>query len=228
MTTHTGLIAMPVARNAIPEKTFRYRHYVDTKRQYFFYKRLFDILGSFLFILFILSWLLPVLAILIKLNSRGPVFFLQKRVGRGGKTFVCYKFRTMIVNPEAHKKQATENDRRVTAIGHFLRKSNIDEFPQFFNVLWGNMSIVGPRPHMHADCHQFSLVVKEYKFRSLVKPGITGLSQIKGYHGHVVSRECISRRYQWDAFYIRNAGFWLDLRIIVTTALQRIRFLLHV
>jgi putative colanic acid biosynthesis UDP-glucose lipid carrier transferase len=225
MITDTGLIVIPVARPLVPAKTFRYRHYIDAKRPYFTGKRLFDIFLSLLFIVLIVSWLLPILAILIKCSSRGPVFFAQKRVGRGGKTFTCYKLRTMIVNAEANQQQALQNDRRVTAIGHFLRKSNIDEFPQFINVLLGNMSIVGPRPHMHADCYRFAQEVKNYKLRNLVKPGITGLSQVKGYHGRVIDKECILRRYEWDTFYIRNAGFWLDLRIIATTAIQRIQYI---
>jgi putative colanic acid biosynthesis UDP-glucose lipid carrier transferase len=227
MIPNTGFIGTAPWAAQGRRKSIPLRHYIDSKIEYFACKRLFDIAASLLFIVCILSWLLPVLAILIKLGSRGPVFFVQKRVGRGGRSFTCYKFRTMVMNNGAHVQQATENDERVTAIGKFLRKSNIDEFPQFFNVLTGSMSIVGPRPHMHADCRRFSAVVPAYKFRNLVKPGITGLSQVKGYHGSVKGYECIFKRYQWDVFYIRNCHFLLDLRIIVKTALQRMRFLLH-
>jgi putative colanic acid biosysnthesis UDP-glucose lipid carrier transferase len=201
------------------------RQYIEGKKLYFACKRAFDISVSALVILVILSWLTPVLAILIKMSTPGPVFFLQKRVGRFGRSFTCIKFRTMIINSEADRRQATENDGRITGIGKFLRKSNIDELPQFFNVLMGQMSIVGPRPHMHADCYYFSTMIPRYKFRTLVKPGITGLSQIKGYHGQVISKECIFHRYQYDAYYVRHAGFWYDVRIVFTTAAQRIAWL---
>jgi putative colanic acid biosynthesis UDP-glucose lipid carrier transferase len=131
----------------------------------------------------------------------------------------------MVMNNEADKKQATENDQRITAIGKYLRRSNLDEFPQFLNVLMGDMSIVGPRPHMHADCSSFSSIIPGYKFRNLVKPGISGMAQVKGYHGRVITTECIFRRYQWDAYYVRNASLLLDMRIILLTAAQRIRFI---
>jgi putative colanic acid biosynthesis UDP-glucose lipid carrier transferase len=131
----------------------------------------------------------------------------------------------MIVNSEADKRQATNNDGRITGIGKFLRKSNIDELPQFFNVLTGDMSIVGPRPHMHADCNYFSSIIPRYKFRTLVKPGITGLSQVKGFHGQVTSISCILDRYKWDAYYVRHANFWYDMRIVFTTAFQRLAWL---
>ena len=126
----------------------------------------------------------------------------------------------MIVNHEANSKQAQENYSRITRIGSFLRKSNLDEFPQFLNVLIGNMSIVGPRPHMHVDCNKFSSVVPGYKFRNFVKPGITGLAQVKGLRGPTKDFESIFHRYQFDAFYVRNANIWLDLRIIRQTAVQ--------
>ena len=113
----------------------------------------------------------------------------------------------------------------VTSLGRFLRQSNLDELPQFFNVLAGAMSIVGPRPHMHADCNAFAELIPRYKFRNLVKPGITGLAQVKGYHGTIISQECIYKRYEWDVWYIQHAGMWLDIYIIYTTAWQRILFL---
>jgi putative colanic acid biosynthesis UDP-glucose lipid carrier transferase len=166
--------------------------------------------------------MIPLIAFLIWMDSGGPVFFIQKRVGRGGRTFNCLKFRTMIPNKEANKSQATDNDQRITRIGRFLRKSNLDEFPQFLNVLSGEMSIVGPRPHMHADCNKFADVIPGYKFRNLVKPGITGLAQIKGYRGPTRDFESMFRRYQYDSFYIRNAGIGLDLRIVRHTAAQTV------
>jgi putative colanic acid biosynthesis UDP-glucose lipid carrier transferase len=190
---------------------------IDSKRTYFFCKRVFDVLVSALFIVFILSWILPVLSLLIKLDSRGPVFFLQKRTGKGGQPFICYKLRTMIVNKEADLWPALKNDKRITRIGKFLRNYNLDEFPQFFNVLFGSMSIVGPRPHMIVDCNKFSSVVPRYKFRNFVKPGITGLAQVKGFHGPAPDTRKIFLRYGWDAFYVRNAGLLLDIRVIRQT-----------
>ena len=196
------------------------RRYISSRLGYLFAKRGFDLAFSFLVILFIFSWLFPILWALIKLDSRGPVFFAQKRVGFSGKSFSCLKFRTMYVNPEADTRQATENDPRITWIGRFLRLSNLDEIPQFLNVIAGHMSIVGPRPHMHRDCNIFSQDVGYYKFRNIMKPGITGLAQVKGYRGPARDFEKIFHRYQWDAFYIRNASFGLDLRIIYRTVMQ--------
>ena len=207
-------------KTGVSVDTTALRTYLIEKRNYFFFKRLFDIVLSFFVIVFILSWLLPIIALLIKLDSSGPVFFVQWRVGRWGKSFKCLKFRTMVVNDQANSKQAVENDNRITRVGNFLRNSNLDEFPQFFNVLMGQMSIVGPRPHMHADCNSFSSVVDNYKFRNMVKPGITGLAQVKGYRGPTRNFEDIFHRYQFDAFYVRNANFWLDMRIVRKTAGQ--------
>lgn len=196
------------------------RRYIDERRYFYFFKRAFDLAVSSFFFLTCFIWLFPLIALMIKLDSRGPVFFLQRRVGRGGKTFLCFKFRTMVVNKDANTTQAHENDTRITRIGDFLRKSSLDELPQFLNVLLGDMSIVGPRPHMHADCARFSELVANYKFRSLVKPGITGLAQIKGYRGPTATYQSVFRRYQYDAFYVRNCNFWLDMRIIRKTAFQ--------
>ncbi|HTI90989.1 MAG TPA: sugar transferase [Puia sp.] len=202
------------------------RIYIDQRRNYLLAKRVLDIIGSLLVIFFVFSWLFPILFILIKLDSRGPVFFIQKRVGFLGRSFPCLKFRTMHVNAEANTKQATDDDPRITRIGRFLRYSNLDEVPQFLNVLVGHMSIVGPRPHMYKDCASFSKVVDAYKMRNLMKPGITGLAQVKGYRGPAQSFDKIFRRYQWDAFYVRNANFWLDIRIIHSTAMQTFSYLL--
>lgn len=210
MTAETTVVPSLVTIPCSPE-SIRLRHYVDDKPVFFTFKRLADIIVSTIFIVFILSWLFPIIALLIWLDSTGPVMFLQERVGRGGRTFVCFKFRTMVPGPDGP---------RITALGNFLRKSNIDEFPQFLNVLLGSMSIVGPRPHTHADCRRFSGIVDRYKFRNFVKPGITGLAQIKGYHGPAIREESIIRRYEWDAFYTRNASFRLDISIIRQTAAQ--------
>jgi putative colanic acid biosynthesis UDP-glucose lipid carrier transferase len=199
------------------------RDYVSEKKVYFSVKRVLDIVLSFLITVLVLSWLFPVIALLIKVTSRGPVFFIQRRVGRGGRGFPCLKFRTMVMNDEANTCQANEDDVRITRVGRFLRRSNLDEFPQFINVLLGHMSIVGPRPHMYADCNLFSSAIPGYKFRNLVKPGITGLAQVKGFRGPTEDFTSMLRRYQFDAFYVRNANFWLDMRIIRKTAFQTTR-----
>ena len=201
------------------------RAYINERQLYLLAKRIVDVVFSLFVLVFILSWLLPILFILIRLDSRGPVFFIQRRVGFLGRSFPCLKFRTMRVNAEANTKQATDDDPRITRVGRFLRHSNLDELPQFFNVLAGHMSVVGPRPHMFKDCDKFSNAVEGYKFRNLMKPGITGLAQVKGYRGPAQTFDKIFRRYQWDAFYVRNAGFWLDLRIIHYTVMQTFSYL---
>jgi len=201
------------------------RGFLEGRFRYLLWKRVFDIAVSALVTLFVFSWLFPILYILIKIDSRGPVFFVQRRVGFLGRSFPCLKFRTMYVNAEANSKQATENDPRITRMGRFLRDSNLDEIPQFLNVLMGHMSIVGPRPHMYKDCNNFSRVVESYKFRNLMKPGITGLAQVKGYRGPAHDFDRIFRRYQWDAFYVRNSNFWLDIRIVHNTALQTLSYI---
>lgn len=190
---------------------------VASRKNYLLFKRTLDILFSFLFIVLVLSWLSPIIAAWIKLDSKGPVFFSQKRTGRNGKIFWCLKFRTMVQNDEADEKPADENDPRITRAGRFLRRTNIDELPQFFNILAGSMSLVGPRPHMLSDCMRFSFVVSSYKFRNLVKPGITGLAQTKGYIGPARDYESIMTRYYWDAVYVRKACLWFDIKIIGNT-----------
>jgi putative colanic acid biosynthesis UDP-glucose lipid carrier transferase len=194
---------------------------LEWKKGYFFFKRSFDLLFSILIIMGVLSWLLPVMALLIRMDSKGPVFFLQQRVGRGGRPFICYKLRTMVINAQANQQPASENDPRITRIGRLLRKSHLDELPQFLNVLLGSMSIVGPRPYMLADAGIFSRMVPGHQYRNLVRPGITGLAQVKGLHGRgsVADFHTVFWRYQWDAFYIRNACFLLDMRVIRRTML---------
>ena len=150
---------------------------------YLLTKRVFDLLFALFVIVFVLSWLLPILFIVIWMDSRGPVFFTQKRVGKGGKMFRCFKLRTMIINDDADIKQAIVGDPRITRVGRFLRNSSLDELPQFFNVLAGDMSVVGPRPHMLADDIHFAELIKGYNERNIMKPGITGMAQVKGYKG---------------------------------------------
>lgn len=202
-------------------RSLSYRSYVTNKAAYFFTKRLIDLTLSAILILTVLSWLVPLIALLLKLDSRGPVIFHQKRVGKGGRSFTCYKFRTMVINEEADEKQAEENDSRITRAGRWLRKTNIDELPQLFNVFLGQMSIVGPRPHMYSDCRKFACMIPRYKLRNLVKPGITGLAQVNGYHGPTMDYDAVCMRYQWDIFYLRNASTWLDIRIMTRTLTQR-------
>lgn len=197
------------------------RSFVASHKQFLFFKRIADIAGSLLVLIAVLSWLTPLLALLIKLDSRGPVFFRQKRIGRNDRAFICIKFRTMVENAEADELPAVKGDERITRIGRFLRRTNLDELPQFFNVLLGQMSIIGPRPHMVADCIRFSFVVPSYSFRHLVRPGITGWAQVNGCHGPTPDYDSILLRYYWDAMYVRKAGWKLDMRILAGT-LQRL------
>jgi len=182
-----------------------------------FLKRSFDIVFSSLVIVFIISWLFPVLCIIIKISSKGPVFFHQKRTGINNKTFSCLKFRSMRMNSNADDKQATLGDSRVTTIGRFLRKTNLDEFPQFFNVLIGQMSVVGPRPHMLKHTEQYSELIEYYRVRHYVKPGITGWAQVNGYRGETDELWKMEKRVEYDMFYLENWTFMWDLRIILMT-----------
>ncbi len=216
----TALKTVHLTRVGSLKEKIALRHYVDEKPRYFFFKRLFDITFSLAVILFVLTWMIPLVGLLIMLDSKGGMFFIQQRVGKGGKVFGCIKFRTMVLNDEANHVQAQLDDYRITRLGRLLRFTNLDEFPQFLNVFAGHMSIVGPRPHMIADCNRFSKVVSGYKFRNMVKPGITGLSQVKGLRGPAEDFSTIFRRFEYDAFYVRNAGFGLDLRIIRQTTGQ--------
>ena len=197
--------------------------FVATRKKYLWRKRAFDLVFSALIIAGLLSWLLPLLAVLIKLDSRGPVLFRQRRVGKDGSMFTCLKLRTMKVNREADELPAQTDDERITKLGRILRRTYLDELPQFFNVMKGDMSIVGPRPHMLADCHRFSFVIPDYAFRHLVRPGITGWAQVNGCHGPTKDYESIALRYYWDAQYIRKAGMKLDIRIIASTAARALR-----
>jgi len=185
-----------------------------------FVKRSFDIIFSLFVIIFILSWLTPILFVLIKLESKGPLFFKQRRNGENYREFVCLKFRSMRPNREAHVKQVSKNDDRVTRIGRILRKTSIDELPQFINVLKGDMSVVGPRPHMVRESDRFRNEVDDFILRHYVKPGITGLAQVKGYRGEVVTEEDIRNRVKYDLYYIENWSILLDLKIIAQTVLN--------
>jgi len=187
------------------------------------YKRLFDIVFSSLVIVGVLSWLTPILYVLVKMETKGDLFFKQIREGLGGEPFICYKYRSMGVNHLADKIQATKNDTRVTKIGSFLRKSSIDELPQFINVLKGEMSVVGPRPHMLSQSEIFKKIVDKYMVRHFVKPGVTGLAQVKGYRGEIITDTDIINRIKYDIFYIENWNFYLDLKIIYLTVKNAIK-----
>jgi len=187
-------------------------------------KRLGDIFLSLIVIVGILSWLIPVMSLLIKLDSKGPVFFLQKRNKRDGKIFTCIKFRSMIENEEADILQATANDERITKFGRFLRNHYLDELPQFFNVLIGDMSFIGPRPHMVSDNNKYEELIEFYDYRHKVKPGITGLSQAMGYVGETRYLQAMRDRVQLDIFYVRHWSIRLDLKILWCTIQKMIGF----
>lgn len=180
-------------------------------------KRVFDVLVSSFAIIFILSWLIPILSLLIYLESPGPVFFSQLRTGKNKKAFRCIKFRSMRINHDADKKQATKNDNRFTKIGKLIRKTSLDEFPQFINVFKGEMSLVGPRPHMLRHTEDYSKIVNNYMVRHLLKPGITGWAQVNGYRGEINGNEQILGRVECDIWYSENWSLWLDMRVVFLT-----------
>jgi putative colanic acid biosynthesis UDP-glucose lipid carrier transferase len=180
-------------------------------------KRVMDVGLSALFIVLVMSWLTPILAILIKLTSKGPVFFVQKRTGLMGMEFDCFKFRTMYVNDEADTKQVSINDKRITSIGKFLRVTHLDETPQFFNVLLGDMSVVGPRPHMVYHTRYYSECIPYYNLRLEVQPGMTGMAQIKDYIGEISVERELRKRIQWDIYYMKNRSVGLDISILFNT-----------
>jgi putative colanic acid biosynthesis UDP-glucose lipid carrier transferase len=186
----------------------------------FYIKRIFDIVFSIFVCVFLLSWLWPILFVLVKLESKGPLLFKQKREGINGSEFVCYKFRSMKMNKQSGKTHVTKNDTRVTRIGAFMRKTSIDELPQFLNVLWGEMSVVGPRPHLESLSIEYQKNVENYLKRHIVKPGITGLAQVSGYRGEIKKKADIKNRIRFDIFYIENWSFFLDIKIIFKTVLN--------
>jgi len=180
-------------------------------------KRVLDIIVSTFVIVFILSWLIPILGLLILLESKGPIFFAQLRTGKNKSSFYCLKFRSMRSNKDADIKQATRNDSRVTTIGRFIRRTSLDEFPQFINVFKGEMSLVGPRPHMLKHTTDYSKVVDDYMIRQFLKPGITGWAQVNGYRGEITNPEQIKMRVNKDLWYLENWSLWLDIQILFLT-----------
>lgn len=180
-------------------------------------KRVFDFVVSLLFICTLFPIILIIVAIVSKITMLGPLFFKQKRTGYDGKDFVCYKFRSMKVNKDSDKVQAVKDDPRVTKWGLLMRHTNIDELPQFINVLKGNMSIVGPRPHMLAHTDYYSQLISDYMIRHYVKPGITGWAQTHGERGETKTVDDMKRRVEKDIWYIEHWRFWLDIQIILKT-----------
>ncbi len=183
------------------------------------FKRTFDIVFSLFVIVFFLSWLTPLLGLLIKIESKGPVFFKQNRPGFKEQAFLCYKFRSMMINITT-EKEATRNDPRVTKIGKFIRKTSIDELPQFFNVLFGDMSVVGPRPHLWTQNKTYGSTINKYMVRHHVKPGVTGLAQVKGCRGEIETNFDMINRIKHDVFYIENWSILLDIKIIIQTIIN--------
>lgn len=182
-------------------------------------KRIFDLSFSILVSILLFSWLFPLIAIAVKLSSKGPVFFKQKRSGLNNNEFNCYKFRSMRVNQDADLKQATQDDPRITKVGNFLRKTSLDELPQFINVIKGNMSIVGPRPHMLKHTEKYSDLIGNFMERHSIKPGITGLAQVKGYRGEIDDFSLLQNRVRFDRFYVNNWTLLFDIRIVIRTFL---------
>ncbi len=186
-------------------------------------KRVFDIIFSIIIIVGLLSWLIPILAILIKMESKGNVFFKQRRNGLNYKEFYCYKFRSMELNEIADLYQVSKNDPRITRVGRFIRKTSIDELPQFFNVFMGDMSVVGPRPHMVSHTEMYARRIDKFMVRHFIKPGITGLAQTKGFRGEVENDKDIIYRVKFDIFYLENWSLLLDIKIIYLTIYNAIK-----
>lgn len=182
-----------------------------------FTKRFFDVFFSLLVIIFILSWLYPIIGLIIKLQSPGPIIFRQLRSGQNNEPFWCYKFRSMRVNTDSDKIQATRHDQRITKFGQFIRKTSLDELPQFFNVLMGQMSVVGPRPHMLNHTKEYNVITENFMVRHFVKPGITGLAQIRGLRGEITDMKYIQERINMDIEYLENWNLIADIKICFLT-----------
>ncbi|KQB39233.1 undecaprenyl-phosphate glucose phosphotransferase [Flavobacterium aquidurense] len=183
-------------------------------------KKIFDICFSASVIFFVFPWLFPIIMLIIKLESPGPVFFKQKRSGRDNRSFMCFKFRSMYVNDFAHDKITKKGDSRVTKFGAFIRRTSIDELPQFFNVFWGDMSVVGPRPHMMNVVKEYSDLINNYVVRQYAKPGITGWAQINGFRGETKTLSDMENRVEYDIWYIENWSLLLDVKIIIETVIN--------
>jgi len=183
-------------------------------------KKVFDVVFSSAVILLIFPWLFPIIMLIIKIESPGPIFFKQERSGRDNRSFMCFKFRSMHVNGLAHKKQAEKGDSRITKFGAFIRKTSIDELPQFFNVLLGDMSVVGPRPHMVHLAKEYSDLISNYLVRQYAKPGITGWAQVNGFRGETKELVDMENRVEYDIWYIENWSLALDIKIVIKTIIN--------
>lgn len=214
-------LLLPGTRRSVD--TFKEHHTKMHEPQTLSAKRMFDIIFALLVVALLLSWLIPLVALIIKLESKGPALFKQLRTGKDNRPFYCFKFRSMQVNDEANHKQASKGDARITRVGAFIRKTNIDELPQFINVLRGEMSIVGPRPHMLKHTEEYSQVVGDFMKRHTVTPGITGLAQVRGFRGETKETSAMAKRVRFDIWYIKNWSFLLDLKIVAMTVVQAVK-----
>lgn len=187
-----------------------------------FVKRAFDIIFSLFILIFIFPWIYVIVGIITKITMPGPVFFKQKRNGINGKEFVMYKFRSMKVNKQADTQQASKEDPRITGWGKILRKTNLDEMPQFINVLKGDMSVVGPRPHMVKHTEEYSKLIEHYMLRHYIKPGVTGYSQVTGFRGETKELSQMEGRIKGDIWYLEHWSLWLDIYIVFKTILNAI------
>ncbi|WP_223651800.1 exopolysaccharide biosynthesis polyprenyl glycosylphosphotransferase [Hymenobacter psoromatis] len=206
--------------------TFPNRFSIEEKKlavKHSLLKQTFDFVFALCVTCLILSWLIPLIALIIKLESKGPVLFKQLRTGKDGKPFYCLKFRSMCLNAASDSKQASKNDNRITVVGAFLRKTSLDELPQFINVLRGEMSVVGPRPHMLQHTEQYAQVIHHYMERHQVLPGITGLAQVAGHRGETKELETMAQRVNADMHYLRNWSFQLDVKIVCLTMVQALK-----
>jgi putative colanic acid biosysnthesis UDP-glucose lipid carrier transferase len=206
-----------------PYKVFSVREEPLSKTPAKMFKRIFDVVFSTFILLFIYWWIHTILCLFIKISSKGPIFFQQKRVGRGGHEFYCIKFRTMSMNGsgiEGNGEITKLDDNRITRLGAFLRMTNIDELPQFINVLKGDMSVIGPRPHMLEEDYAVAEKLRKYRIRRFVRPGISGWAQVNGFRGGTEDMELMQKRVDYDIDYIETWTPWLDLKIIWYTILQ--------
>lgn len=186
-------------------------------------KRAFDLIFSALIATVLLSWLLPLIACIIKFESKGPILFRQLCTGKDGKSFYCLKFRSRHLSSESDAKPASKGDSRLTKVGAFLRKTSLDELPQFLNVLKGEMSVVGPRPHMIQHTEHYSKIIPNFMDRHTAKPGITGLAQVTGYRGEAKEMETMAKRVEADIHYLHNWSFLVDLKIVMATVVQAVK-----
>ena len=220
-TTHSTLPPLTKRKVAFPN-----RFSIEEKKlavKHSLLKQTFDFVFALCVTCLILSWLIPLIALIIKLESKGPVLFKQLRTGKDGKPFYCLKFRSMYLNAASDSKQASRNDNRITVVGAFLRKTSLDELPQFINVLRGEMSVVGPRPHMLQHTEQYTQVIHHYMERHQVLPGITGLAQVAGHRGETKELETMAQRVNADMHYLRNWSFQLDMKIVCLTMVQALK-----